>query len=66
MQIGNGSVDKCVLSTKTFQGAMVKIYQWNILHSAWTLSAHVQNDGTQTHSDSKYYKALMLTYFASQ
>lgn len=60
IQIGNGSVDKCNVINKDyiFQGATVKIYQQNILQATWTLSAHIQNDGTETHSDFEYDKAL--------
>lgn len=68
MQIENGSAGKCYVISNdySFQGATVERYQCDILQAAWTLSAHIQDDGTQTHSDSDYDKALMLTYLASQ
>lgn len=66
MQIRNRSVDNCKIIDYIFQGAMVKMYQYNTLQATWALFAHIQNNRTQAHSDFEYNKALMLTYLASK
>lgn len=64
----NGIVDKCNVINKDyiFQGATVKMYQWGILQATWTLSVHIQNDGTQTYTDFECDKVLMLPYLTPQ